>query len=137
METNGIRIGEVTERTGLSVPTLRYYDSVGLVSPSGRTPGGFRLYSEEDVRDILLIRRMKPLSFTLEHMRDFLEAATLVKADHDGTAKPNAATLEQAHAILREIEEEAKVRHEKLQKQLTYAEEFIDLLGELQPPHKS
>lgn len=38
MKTNGIRIGEVTERTGLSVPTLRYYDSVGLISPSGRTP---------------------------------------------------------------------------------------------------
>lgn len=77
---------------------------------------------------------MKPLNFTLEHMRDFLEAATLVKAHRDGAAKPTADTLERAHATLRDIEEEAKVRHEKLQKQLTYAEEFIDLLGELQPP---
>ena len=56
-----MRIGEVTERTSLSFRTLRHWDDVGLVQPSGRTDGGFRLYTEKDVDRILIIRRMKPL----------------------------------------------------------------------------
>jgi DNA-binding transcriptional MerR regulator len=41
---------------------------VGLLRPSGRTEGGFRLYTEADVEKILVIRRMKPLGFTLDQM---------------------------------------------------------------------
>ena len=43
------QIGEVAERTGLSLRTIRYYEEVGLLSPSGRTAGGFRLYADSDV----------------------------------------------------------------------------------------
>lgn len=50
-----MKIGEVAERTGLSIRSLRHYDEVGVVSPSGKTPGGFRLYSERDVERILLV----------------------------------------------------------------------------------
>ena len=62
MQNSNFKIGEVVDQTGLSIPTLRYYDNVGLITPSGRSPGGFRLYSEADVRRVLLVRRMKPLS---------------------------------------------------------------------------
>ena len=56
-----MRIGEVAERTALSFRSLRHWDDVGLVQPSARTEGGFRLYTEKDVDRILIIRRMKPL----------------------------------------------------------------------------
>lgn len=68
-----MRIGEVTARTGLSLRTVRYYEEVGLVVPSGRTDGGFRLYTEADLARLLVVKVLKPLNFTLEEMRDLLE----------------------------------------------------------------
>src|SRR5690606_40676868 len=67
-EVSTMHIGAVAERTGLSLRTLRHWDEVGLVQPSGRSDGGFRLYTEDDVERILLVRRMKPLGFTLAEM---------------------------------------------------------------------
>ena len=67
-----MQIGEVAEQTGLSLRTIRYYEEVGLVSPSARTSGGFRLYSESDLARLRLIRRMKPLGFSLEEMGQVL-----------------------------------------------------------------
>ncbi|WP_341856333.1 MerR family transcriptional regulator [Brachybacterium sp. GPGPB12] len=78
-----LHIGAVAERTELSLRTLRHYDEIGLVNPSERSEGGFRLYSEADVERILLIRRMKPLDFTLEQMREPLDVT------HD-VAQPDA-----------------------------------------------
>ena len=124
MDDTGLKIGEVTERTGLSIPTLRHYDSVGLVTPSGRSPGGFRLYAEDDVRRILLVRRMKPLGFTLEQMRDFLDAADVLR---DGRAEDA-----DARETLAEIRAEARTRYAKLLKRLAYAEEFLELLDDLE-----
>jgi DNA-binding transcriptional MerR regulator len=67
-----MQIGEVAERTKLSLRTIRHYEEVGLVPPSARSKGGFRLYTESDVQRLLLIRKMKPLGFTLEEMTDLL-----------------------------------------------------------------
>jgi len=67
-----LQIGEVAERTKLSLRTIRHYEEVGLVPPSARSKGGFRLYAETDVQRLLLIRKMKPLGFTLEEMAGLL-----------------------------------------------------------------
>lgn len=64
-----MQIGEVAERTGLSLRTIRYYEEVGLVTPSARTRGGFRVYSETDAARLELVKRMKSLEFTLEETR--------------------------------------------------------------------
>jgi DNA-binding transcriptional MerR regulator len=66
------QIGEVASQVGLSLRTIRYYEEVGLVVPSGRTQGGFRLYTDSDIDRLLLIKQMKPLDFTLDEMRDLL-----------------------------------------------------------------
>ncbi len=67
-----MQIGEVAERVGLSLRTIRYYEEVGLVRPSARTPGGFRLYTEPDVARLNLVKRMKTLDFSVEEMGDLL-----------------------------------------------------------------
>ncbi|MHA6800889.1 MerR family transcriptional regulator [Bounagaea algeriensis] len=67
-----MQIGEVAERTQLSLRTIRYYEEVGLAVPSARSQGGFRLYTEPDVQRLLLITRMKPLGFQLGEMRELL-----------------------------------------------------------------
>jgi MerR family transcriptional regulator, copper efflux regulator len=68
-----LQIGEVAERVGLSLRTVRYYEEVGLVIPSARTEGRFRLYSHADVERLDLVKRMKPLGLTLEAMADLLD----------------------------------------------------------------
>ena len=73
-----LQIGAVAERTELSIRTLRHYDEVGLVTPSARSGGGFRLYTEHDIARLHTIRRMKPLGFTLEEMRRLLDSLALL-----------------------------------------------------------
>lgn len=63
-----MKIGEVAQRTGLSLRTIRHYDECGLVVPTERSPGGFRMYGERDLARLLLITRMKPLGYSLEEM---------------------------------------------------------------------
>ncbi|WP_200950095.1 MerR family transcriptional regulator [Nocardioides sp. Root151] len=119
-----MHIGEVATRTELSLRSLRHWDEVGLLRPSGRTDGGFRLYTESDVEKILVIRRMKPLGFTLEQM-------SAAMRDLETVRDPAAADR---HDVARErlvgILADAGERREKLERQLAMADEFIDLLGQ-------
>ena len=72
-QSRTMRIGEVAERLGLSMRSIRYYEETGLVTPTARTSGGFRLYSEADVQRLLLVMQMKPLDYTLDQMRQVLD----------------------------------------------------------------
>ena len=67
------QIGEVAETVGLSLRTIRYYEEVGIVVPSGRSGGGFRLYTDDDVDRLRLVKSFKPLEFSLDEMRDLLD----------------------------------------------------------------
>ncbi len=68
-----MQIGDVAEIVGLSLRTIRHYEEVGLLPEAKRSQGGFRLYTNDAVQRLLLIKQMKPLDFTLEEMRDMLE----------------------------------------------------------------
>lgn len=109
-----MQIGELAERTELSLRTIRHYDEVGLL-PASRTEGGFRVYTERDVERLLHIRRMKPLGFTLEEMTDVLE---LLGADAPAPDR------------LAQHLERARPEREKLARKLAQADEFIAMLEE-------
>ena len=72
------QIGEVADEVGLSLRSIRYYEEIGLVEPSGRTEGGFRLYTDSDVERLRLVKALKPVGMSLETMADLLETADLV-----------------------------------------------------------
>ena len=72
-DTRLLQIGEAAERVGLSLRTVRYWEEVGLVTPSARSIGRFRLYSEADLERLLLLKQMKPLGLTLEEMRELAD----------------------------------------------------------------
>lgn len=58
-------IGEVSRRSGVSTRMLRHYDTVGLGRPTGRTPGGYREYSAEDIRRLLHVESLRTLGLSL------------------------------------------------------------------------
>ncbi|MFD6859234.1 MerR family transcriptional regulator [Rhodococcus sp. NPDC060090] len=118
-----MQIGQVAARTELSIKTIRHYDELGLVTPSARSAGGFRLYTEEDVQRLLVIRRMKPLGFTLEEMREVLDALDVI-ADSDAARKSVVA----ARAVLAVFHERAEDSCARLRIQLAYAEELTSIL---------
>lgn len=129
----GMKIGEVAERTGLSIRTIRHYGELGVVVPSGRSPGGFRLYSPTDVDRLLLIRRMKPLDFTLEEIRDFLRATDVlaVAGSPAEVEPPSREEVVAAQTTIARVREETGTRLQKLRRRVVYAEEFIELLTTL------
>ena len=89
-----MQIGEVADRVGLSLRTVRYYEEMGLLAPEKRTDGGFRLYTDAHVDRLNLIKRMKPLGFTVPEMRQLLEArAALAEPDTDDSAREEARDL--------------------------------------------
>jgi DNA-binding transcriptional MerR regulator len=87
-----MQIGDVASRVGLSLRTIRYYDEMGLVVPSERSAGGFRLYSETDVERLALIKTIRPLDFPLEQVRELLSTIDAVNAD-DGRDQEHTARL--------------------------------------------
>ena len=61
-----MKIGALAARSGLPVKTLRYYEDLGLLPAIGRTEGGYRLFSEQSLRRLEFIRRLKTLGLSLE-----------------------------------------------------------------------
>lgn len=122
MAEETMQIGKLADRTGMSIRSLRHYDEIGLLVPSARTDGGFRLYTAEDEERLLLIRRMKPLGYSLEQMRELLDVVDELEAHPENTE--NRTRLD-------EIRAEALERQAKLRKQVAAADEFVARLATL------
>jgi DNA-binding transcriptional MerR regulator len=123
--TSTMHIGELAERTGLSLRTIRHYDDVGLLPATARTEGGFRVYSEADAARLMVIKQMKPLGFSLEEMAEILG---LLAAEQTSGSADTATPA--AHARLAEFLERAEHQRAKMARNLSQADDFIALLGQ-------
>lgn len=65
----GLTIGTLAERGGCSVPTVRYYEEVGLLPPADRKVGGHRVYGEADLRRLKFVRRCRDFDFSIDEIR--------------------------------------------------------------------
>lgn len=119
-----MQIGQVAKRTDLSIRTVRHYDDVGLVTPSVRSAGGFRLYTQDDVDRLLVIRRMKPLGFALTEMKNLLAALDTLEDTSSSVPQRKAAVQ-----CLREYHAKTDESAERLRQQLDYANELASLLA--------
>ncbi len=96
-----LQIGEVAERTGVTQRTLRFYEERGLLKPPSRLDGGFRLYSEDDVRRVEQIKRLQSLlGFTLAEIKEMVEANE-VKLQIRATYRKDAAVSERRAKLLK------------------------------------
>jgi len=126
-----MQIGELADRAEMSLRTIRHYDEVGLLVPSGRSDGGFRLYTEADFSRLMVIRRMKPLGFSLDEMAELLQVVDALGSDAGLDAGGDEARGGAEHDIRARLDafiEQTVERRARLERQLSMADEFLELL---------
>jgi redox-sensitive transcriptional activator SoxR len=104
-----VRVGEVAERAGVNVETLRYYERRGLLPAPERTPSGHRRYDEETVRFLGAIKEAQAVGFTLGEIAEFLRASRRSGAPSDALRVRMASKIDQIDgriAALRRMREE-------------------------------
>ena len=120
MTTRRLRIGEAAARAAVSVRTLRYYEELGLLTPSAHSPGGARRYAEEDVARLARIRELKDLlGFNLDEVKTVLTAEDRLgdlraafHAEEDRAAQ--AAIVAEAMEINRRLQAAVQAKLERL-----------------------
>ena len=89
------RIGELSSRVGLTERTIRYYEELGLLESVKRLDGGIRVYTDDDVRRLKYIRKLKTLGLSLQEM---LELENLYRRHRSNrTVLPRLMELLDAH----------------------------------------
>jgi Cu(I)-responsive transcriptional regulator len=97
-----MNIGDAAGRAGLPAKTVRYYEEIGLVVPSGRRGNNYRDYSEQDVRLLQFVARARSLGFSVENCRDLL---SLYRDQHRASADVKALAEARIEDIERKIGE--------------------------------
>ena len=137
----GFRIGEAAERAGVSSRTLRWYEEIGLLVPSGHSAGGARRYSPDDIERTVHIRELQSLlGLDLGEIRDVLVGEdALAGLRREYRAGPETARrreiLVEASAINQKLRSVVARRLEHLGSMLAALEEkaarYAELLAEL------
>lgn len=108
---SGLTIGELARRTGVKVPTIRYYETIDLLSDPDRTGGNQRRYDEHAADTLRFIRHARELGFEIEQIRNLLSLAAhpeLKCTDADAIARHHLEQVEQRIAILQSLRGELK-----------------------------
>jgi DNA-binding transcriptional MerR regulator len=121
-----LRIGEEARTVGVTTRTIRYYEELGLLRPSGHSPGGARRYREPDVARLVRIKELQDLmGLDLDAIRTILHAEDRLqdlRAEYK-TGDPSAARREQ---IVREALEINTQLRERVQARLARAQAFLE-----------
>lgn len=116
----GIRISDAATRAGVSARTLRYYEELGLLTPSLYTAGGERRYTTDDIAHLERILELREvLGMNLDEIREFLALETRLD-EVKATYRANKGdTTKKARAVQKAMLQEAAELNESLAKQLT------------------
>ena len=73
MADTNLHIGEVAERVGLSLRTVRFYEEAGILVPQHRTEGGHRLFGPWELKKLALVTDLRAAGFSLESIKELLD----------------------------------------------------------------
>lgn len=102
-----MNIGQAAERSGIPAKTIRYYESIGLIPPAGRTDSGYRDYGERDVETLRFIHRARSLGFSVKDVGDLL---ALWRDRGRASADVRAIALDHVRDVERRIDELDSIR---------------------------
>ena len=125
-----LTVGDVARLSGVTVRTLHHYDRVGLVTPSGRTAAGYRLYGEGDLDRLHAVLGYRELGFPLEQIADLLDGAAEPLAHLRRQHGLVTSRIEQLQRLLRGLEKEMEAHMSGMR--LTPQEKF-EVFGDHDP----
>ncbi|OGN92894.1 MAG: transcriptional regulator [Chloroflexi bacterium RBG_13_50_21] len=102
-----MKIAEVSERYGISLDTLRYYERIGLIPPVNRNKSGIREYSEIDLKRVEFIKCMRSAGLPIEVLTEYIKLV-----------QQGDQTIEARKEILKEQQEQLSAKMEEMQKTL-------------------
>ncbi|WP_162045400.1 Zn(2+)-responsive transcriptional regulator [Vibrio taketomensis] len=102
------QIGELAKRCGVTADTLRFYEKNGLINPAGRSESGYRLYNEENQKQVAFVLKSKDLGLSLEEIKELLEIK--LEATEHSCAEVKAITSAKLTVIDEKIEELTRIR---------------------------
>jgi DNA-binding transcriptional MerR regulator len=98
-----MQIGDLAAKAGVTTRTIRYYEELGIIDPEQRSGGGFRLYSEIQLRRLHIIQSLKSLGFELERIRELFNLQHCAKTGGDLSRAMIDLLAEQQQEIDRKI----------------------------------
>lgn len=104
-----LSIGDLSRETGVKVPTIRYYEQMGLMHEAGRSEGNQRRYATADRNRLAFIKHARDLGFTIEAIRELLELSAHPEqpcADADKIAQRQLNAVRSKIEKLRRLEKE-------------------------------
>ena len=104
-----LSIGVLSRRTGVKVPTIRYYEQMGLISAPERSEGNQRRYSAQELDRLSFIKHARDLGLPIEDIRELLELSAhpeLPCADADRIANEHLASVKKRISQLKRLEAE-------------------------------
>jgi len=95
-----ITIGSLSEKTGVNIETIRYYEREGIIPPPARSEGGRRIYTEADVRRLNFIHKCRDLGFSLKEIDSLL---SLVDSGQYTCKEVHELTVHHADKVAKKI----------------------------------
>lgn len=128
-------VGATAELLGVTVRTLHHWDEIGLVSPSRRTPAGYRLYTSEDLERLDRVLAYRGAGLTLEAIRDVLDDAA---AEIGDTLREQRGQLAERIRDLQQLDRQLERMTEAHERGILLSdEEQREILGEDWDPQRS
>lgn len=97
-------IGKLARAAGVKVPTIRYYEQIGLIPEAGRSAGNQRLYGPQEAARLAFIRHARELGFPLDAVRDLLSLADRPERSCEAADAIARAQLAEVEARLARLE---------------------------------
>jgi MerR family transcriptional regulator, copper efflux regulator len=124
-----MRVGDLADRSGKTVRAIHLYEELGLLTPSTRSAGGYRMYSEDALLRIRLIQTLQDLGLSLPEIRDALASWLSDKRAKATTAKMHAFFKEKIAAITEQME-----RLRRLERELHASVAYLERCGDVCEP---
>jgi MerR family copper efflux transcriptional regulator len=101
-----MNIGEVAKRSGVPAKTIRYYESIGLISPAERSAAGYRVYGDRELQTLRFIQRARNLGFSVKQVSELLalwQDRERASGDVKAVARRHLAEIDQRMAELQSM----------------------------------
>jgi DNA-binding transcriptional MerR regulator len=125
-----MRIGELAKRAGVSVQAVRFYERRRLMRTPRRTPAGYRIYGEQDLESVTLIKKMQRFGFKLVEIRRVLQLWFL-PSDSGGASRYQRGSNECLYEASKFGEKKLQTMNDEIRSAIQIRDELLEALSQI------